>query len=136
MPSRTAVVDVDMSKVSALILENLDYEGIVEARRRNWSLLSTRLRQLAPPVFGFLPSGVCPLFYPLLCDDKVALGERLARRGIETVDFWNQGHPSCPVDAFPEVAALRRRVLELPLHQDLTPDDMAYLALAVEEELP
>jgi dTDP-4-amino-4,6-dideoxygalactose transaminase len=33
------------------------------------------------------------------------------------------------------VDALRRGVLELPLHQDLGPDDMEYLASAVEEVL-
>jgi dTDP-4-amino-4,6-dideoxygalactose transaminase len=128
-------VDVDMSKVSALILENLDYDAIVAARRRNWSLLHARLRELSAPVQDALPSGICPLFYPLLCDDKAAVAARLALRGVETVEFWNTGHPACPVDAFPEVAALRRRVLELPLHQDLTPEDMAYLAAAVEEAL-
>ncbi len=128
-----ASADVAMSRLSALVLENLDYEAIVEARRRNWFLLFSRLRDVAPPIQLELPPGVCPLFYPLACQDKQAVAARLLARGIETVDFWRDGHPACPRDDFPEVAALRRRVLELPLHQDLTPDDMAYLASAVEE---
>jgi dTDP-4-amino-4,6-dideoxygalactose transaminase len=130
-----AAVDLGMSPLSALVLRNLDAEAIVAARRRNWFLLLGRLRDLAPPVLSELPPGVCPLFYPLVTDDKAGLRERLAARGVETVDFWRTHHPSCPEGAFPEVDALRRRVLELPLHQDLTPEDMAYVARAVEESL-
>jgi dTDP-4-amino-4,6-dideoxygalactose transaminase len=128
-----AHVDLGMSRLSEVVLGNLDFDGIVAARRRNYFLLLGRLRDLAPPVLAELPPGVCPLFYPLLCDDKRAVQARLAERGIETVDFWSTGHPACDVSQFPEVAALRRRVLELPTHQDLQPEDMAYIARAVEE---
>lgn len=131
-----AAADVGMSALTRVILENVDFEGAVLARRRNWFLLFARLRELAPPVQLELPPGACPLFYPLLVEDKAGVAARLAARGIETVEFWNTGHPACDDGCFPEVAALRRRVLELPLHQDLDPDDMAYLAAAVEEALP
>ena len=98
------------------------------ARRRNYFLLLGRLRDRVPPVFGELPAGACPLFYPLLCEDKAAVAARLAARRIEAVDFWREGHPLCPAGEFPEAEALRRRVLELPVHQDLAPEDMAHLA--------
>lgn len=127
--------DVGMSRVSRLVLENLDYDRIVEARRRNFALLLARLREFAPPVQAALPRGTCPLFYPLVCEDKLAVAARLAARGVETVDFWSRGHPSCDRAAFPEVDGLRRRVLELPIHQDLTAEDMAHVAVAVEEAL-
>jgi dTDP-4-amino-4,6-dideoxygalactose transaminase len=127
---------VGMSGLTELILENLDFDAIVATRRRNWDLLDGWLRDVAPRVSLELSRGVCPLFYPLLCRDKEAVGAGLLARGIETVDFWREGHPACPPQAFPEVEALRRGVLELPLHQDLTPDDMAYVASAVEEVLP
>lgn len=127
--------DVGMSRLTELILENLDFDAIVAARRRNWTLLDARLQDLAPRVTPELSRGVCPLFYPLLCRDKESVAVRLLARGIETVDFWRDGHPACPREAFPEVQALREGVLELPLHQDLTPDDMDYLASAVEEVL-
>ncbi len=127
--------DVGMSRLAELVLENLDYDAIVAARRRNWKLLDARLRPLAPRVTPEPTRGVCPLFYPLLCKDKESVAARLLARGIETVDFWRDGHPACPREDFPEVQALREGVLELPLHQDLTPDDMDYLASAVEEVL-
>ncbi len=130
-----AAADVGMSRLTEVILDNLDYDQIVEARRRNWSLLFSRLREVAPPVHRELPAGVCPLFYALVCKEKESAAARLLARGVETVNFWRDGHPACPRGAFPEVDALRHGVLELPLHQDLTPDDMDYLASAVEEVL-
>jgi dTDP-4-amino-4,6-dideoxygalactose transaminase len=128
-------VDVAMSGLTRLIAENLDYDAIVNARRRNWFLLFSRLRDVAPPVHTELPAGTCPLFYPLVCPDKESVARRLGARGIETVDFWRDGHPACPREDFPEAEALRRRVLEIPLHQDLGPEDMAYLAATIEEAL-
>ena len=128
-----ASAGLGMSPLSGLVLRNLDAEEIVAARRRNWFLLLGRLRELSPPPFGELPPGVCPLFYPLLTDRKREVAARLAERGVETVDFWRTHHPSCPEGAFPEADLLRRRVLEIPCHQDLAPEDVAYVARAVEE---
>lgn len=128
-------VHLGMSRLSEAIARRVDAAAVVAARRRNYFLLLGRLRERVPPVFAEVPAGVSPLFYPLLCDDKAAVKARLAARGIETVDFWRSGHPLCPADAFPEVAMLRRRVLELPLHQDLSPEDMAFIARCVKEAL-
>jgi hypothetical protein len=130
------LVELGMSGLSRFVAERLDVAGIVAARRRNYFLLLGRLRERVPPVFGELPAGACPLFYPLLVDDKAALAARLAARRIETVDFWRDAHPLCPPNEFPETEALRRRVLELPVHQDLSPEDVASVAQAVEEALP
>jgi hypothetical protein len=127
--------DLGMSPLSSLVAHRLDPAEIVAARRRNYFLLLGRLRDRVPPVFGEVPAGACPLFYPLLCDDKAALAEKLLAQGIETVDFWREGHPLCPASEFPETAALRRKVLELPVHQDLGPEDMAAVARAVLEAL-
>lgn len=130
-----ARVDLGMSMLSELIARRVDHEGVVAARRRNYFLLLGRLRGRATPVFTELPPGVSPLFFPLSCDDKRAVKARLAARGIETVDFWRTGHALCPADAFPEVAALRSRILEVPCHQDLGPEDMAWLGRCVQEAL-
>jgi dTDP-4-amino-4,6-dideoxygalactose transaminase len=127
--------DLGMSGISAAIARRLDAGAIVAARRRNYFLLLGRLRDRVPPVFPELPAGASPLFYPLLCDDKTVVQAKLAARGVETVDFWREGHPLCDVDTYPEVAQLRRRVLELPVHQDLSPEDMAYVARVAREAL-
>ena len=130
-----ADVQLGMSAASHLILRNQDFAGIVERRRRNYFLLYAMLRDLAPPVTGELKPGVCPLFYPMPVDDKAAAMARLLARGVETVDFWRVRHPALPAGAFPEVDRLRERVLELPVHQDLSPADAEHVANCVRELL-
>jgi dTDP-4-amino-4,6-dideoxygalactose transaminase len=127
--------DLGMSPLSSLVARRLDPAEIVATRRRNYFLLLGRLHDRVPPVFGEVPPGACPLFYPLLCEDKAQVAAKLLARGIETVDFWREGHALCRADDFPETASLRRRVLELPVHQDLGPDDMAAIADAAGEAL-
>lgn len=128
-------VGLGMSALSQAIARRLDAGAIVAARRRNYFLLLGRLRERVPPLLAEVPAGVSPLFYPLVCEDKAAVKAQLAARGIEAVDFWRTGHPLCAPEEFPEVTALRRRVLELPVHQDLQPEDMAYVARCVRESL-
>jgi hypothetical protein len=130
-----ALVRLGMSPLATAVARRLDPAAIVAARRRNYFLLLGRLRERVPPVFGELPAGAAPLFYPLAVDDKAAIAARLGARRIETVDFWREGHPLCPPGEFPEAEALRRRILELPVHQDLGPEDMAHVARSVEEAL-
>jgi len=122
-----------MSALAWRIALAQDFDAIVERRRRNYFLLLSHLRDVAPPLFSQLSPGVCPLFYPLRVADKAKVAERLQARGIETVNFWRRGHSSCPAGSFPDAEALRREVLEIPVHQDLNPREMARLAVAVRE---
>ena len=128
-------VDLGMSAASHLVLRNQDAATIVERRRRNYFLLYAMLRDVAPPVTGELKPGVCPLFYPMPIEDKAGAMARLLARGVETVDFWRLRHPAVPAGLFPEVDRLREHVLELPVHQDLSPADAEHVANCVRELL-
>jgi dTDP-4-amino-4,6-dideoxygalactose transaminase len=128
-------VDMGMSPLAQRIAQAQDLEGIVERRRRNFFFLLGRLRDVSPPLFNQLPPGVCPLFYPLVVEDKAEVMARLHALGIETIDFWRDFHPACDASAFPEVAQLRRTLVEVPCHQDLTPELMTDVADAVRSAL-
>jgi hypothetical protein len=128
-------VHLGMSAASHLVLRNQNYAEIVERRRRNYFLLYAMLRDVAPPVTGELKPGVCPLFYPVAVEDKAGAMARLLARGVETVDFWRLRHPALPLGAFPEVDQLRETVLELPVHQDLSPADAEHVAVCTRELL-
>ena len=130
-----SAVKLGMSAASHIVLRNQDTGGIVERRRRNYFFLYAALRDVAPPVFGELPPGVCPLFYGVALQDKAGAMARLLARGVETVDFWRVRHPLVPAGAFPEVEKLRETILELPVHQDLSPADMDHVAACVRELL-
>jgi dTDP-4-amino-4,6-dideoxygalactose transaminase len=128
-------VHLGMSALSHLVLRNQDFAAIVERRRRNYFLLYAMLRDVAPPVTGELKPGICPLFYPVSVEDKAGAMARLMARGVETVDFWRTRHPAVPAGAYPEVDRLREHVLELPVHQDLSPADMEYVGTCMRELL-
>ncbi len=128
-------VGLGMSAASHVVLRNQDFAGIVERRRRNYFLLYAMLRDVAPPVTGELTSGVCPLFYPIHIANKANAMARLLARGVETVDFWRLRHPVVRAGEFPEVDKLRESILELPVHQDLSPADAEHVAQCVKELL-
>jgi dTDP-4-amino-4,6-dideoxygalactose transaminase len=128
-------VDLGMSPLTKRIAMAQDLEGLIERRRRNYFFLLGRLREAATPLFNQLPPGVCPLFYPLVVQDKAEVMARLHARGIDAIDFWRRFHPACDASSFPEVAQLRRSIVEIPCHQDLTPELMAAVADAVREAM-
>ena len=130
-----SAVKLGMSAMSHLVLRNQDWPAIVERRRRNYFLLYATLRDVAPPVTGELKPGVCPLFYAMPTRDKAGAMARLLARGVETVDFWRVRHPVVQAGEFPEVDRLRESVLELPVHQDLSPADVDHVASCVRELL-
>jgi len=126
------MVNLGASSLAKRLAKGADAQAIVRARRRNFETLMAlvpRERQL----FDKLPRDVCPLIFPVLVEDKASAVRTLSRRGIEAIPFWSIPHPAVPMGAFPEADYLRAHVLEVPVHQDLVPDDMAYLAAALAE---
>ncbi len=124
-----------IAPASLRIAVRSEARSVVEARRRNYYALLSRLREVCPPMVQELPSGACPLFYPLWTEDKRALQQALAQEGIESIDFWREGSPLVPPGKFPDVEALRAHVLELPIHQDLDLGDIERIARTVKRAL-
>jgi perosamine synthetase len=109
-----------MSPLCRRILAGQKFETIVHLRRRNYLRLLHHLRHISPPVFPELPPGICPLFYPLQTRNKRTVLDHLLERGVEAVNFWSPISSVIPEGEFPEVDELRRTIVELPCHQDLT----------------
>ena len=122
-----------MSALSRRIGLAQDTESIVATRRANYAFLRHALADAAPPFLAELPRGACPLFYPLEVREKAAVLDTLRARGIDAVDFWDSFHASCDAAAFPEVAELRRSIVEIPCHQDLGEDVLADVAAVTRE---
>jgi len=120
-------VDLAMSGVSARLLDRLAFENIRNKRIENYRLLDAQLDSRVVRVFSGLPKGVCPLFLPVLVPDKAAAARALQRCGIDALEFWNDGGVSGG-EMCPDTRFLRAHVLELPIHQDLTPVQIAYMA--------
>lgn len=120
-----------MNRLVHLILAGLPFSAIAGARHRNFTRLAERLRPLGASMFEELDPGVCPLFFPIVVRDKAAVLRELEARGIQAINFWSLSSPRVPDGAYPEVDAMRRTVVELPCHQDLTPQHMDRIADAV-----
>ena len=123
-----ARANLNMSRLSHWVLGNQDYDAIVDRRRRNYLHLFDRLKKITAPIFEDLPRGVCPLFYPLRVRNKATMLKALFDRGVETINFWSTPPDIVPEGAFPAVEALRRSIIELPIHQDLSPRSIDWIA--------
>jgi len=121
-------VNIGMSKVSHHLLKRFDYEWIRKRRRENFLLMRQRLTGKATFLRQDLPEGVCPLFFPILVPRKHAAAEALLEHGINTVEFWNYGDPEAARLPSSDASFLRDHVLELPIHQDVSLEQVEYIA--------
>jgi len=124
-------VDLAMSRLSERLLDRMDFAGIRRRRVENYRALAGLMQGEALAVFPEMDDGICPLFFPILVHDKHAAAVALQSRGVDALEFWNDsvepdGHEMCAQTRF-----FRDHVLELPVHQDLTPAHLAYIARQV-----
>ena len=123
-------VDLAMSGLSARLLDRLDFSDIRRRRIENYRLLDAQLDASVERVFPSLPDGVCPLFFPIIVDDKAAAARALQQRGVDALEFWNESMESGS-EMGADARFLRRHVLELPIHQDLTAKHLTHVAREV-----
>ncbi len=121
-------VNVAMSSICTIVMKQLDYDRIRRKRRENYLLLRQKLEGRVTMLREDLNEGVCPLFFPILVPDKHAAARALWQRGIGAVEFWNEVRPLAEQDSGPDAQYLRAHVLELPIHQDLGPPQVEYIA--------
>ncbi len=126
-----ANVDIGMAPLSRRLLPRFDYEAIKKRRRENFYLLREEFAGEA--VRADLAPGVCPLFFPLLVADKRHAARALWSRGVMATELWNEGDVSVSSHEGKDSRFLRRHVLELPIHQDLSRHHIAYMARQVKE---
>jgi hypothetical protein len=130
-----SAVGLGMSHLARHVLRTADGPEIVRRRRAHWLFLHERLGGPGRSPWAELPQGTCPLFYALRVADKDRTLATLRARGVAAVDFWRFGHPAVEQGHFPETEALRRQVVEIPCHQDLSPEQLERLALAAREAI-
>ena len=123
-----ANLNIGMSPFCHRLLNRFDYESIRQKRRRNYRLMHEKLAGRAPLWGQELEKGVCPLFFPLLVPDKRTAARALWKRGIAAVELWNYGYPEARGEEGRDARFLRDHVLELPIHQDVTPRQVEYIA--------
>jgi hypothetical protein len=124
-------VDTGMSSLCHWLLAHFDYEMIRSRRRENFQGLGHRLWGKINLLPVKLAEGVCPLFFPILVEDKKAVAADLTRRGIGVVELWNEGDPEANGADSEDALFLRKHVLELPIHQNVSEAQLDYIAREV-----
>ncbi|MGH9797954.1 MAG: DegT/DnrJ/EryC1/StrS family aminotransferase [Candidatus Polarisedimenticolia bacterium] len=121
-------LEIGMSRAAARLLAGFDYAAIVAARRRNYRILLNALAGRGLSLREDLPEGVCPLFFPILVEDKPATARALRQYGIEAVEFWDYGYPEARDREGPDARFLRRHLLEIPIHQEVRTEQVEFMA--------
>lgn len=121
-------VNIAMSPISDRLMAGLEYDQIRRRRRENFLQMQARLDGSVTMPRDDLKEGVCPLFFPILVEDKHSAARALWDRGIGAVEFWNDVDPLVDRHSGPDARYLRAHVLELPIHQDVTPKQVDYIA--------
>jgi dTDP-4-amino-4,6-dideoxygalactose transaminase len=126
-----ADVDLAMSRLSRRLIATLDFADIRRRRVENYRRLAERLDPDVIKMFPTVPEGACPLFFPIVVSDKHLAAEALRARGVDAVEFWNDSCEPGGHEMGPDARFLRRHVLELPIHQDLTARHIDHVARQV-----
>lgn len=120
-------VDLQMSTTSQRLLRRFNFTDIRRKRVDNYRTLANALNCPVTHFHQGLDEGVCPLFYPIVASDKAAAARQLRARGVQALEFWNHGADAIAGESS-DVRYLRSHVLALPIHQDLSPRHLSYMA--------
>lgn len=125
------LVGYGVSRWTCQLIRFTNRERVVARRRANYERLVRWLRPYVAIPFPELEPGVCPLLLPVLVPNREQVQAQLEALGVQSGNFWPASHPTCPPELAAEVAPWRERCLELPIHQELSQDDIDRVAKAV-----
>jgi perosamine synthetase len=130
-------LDKRSSWFSRHIVARASHARIVQRRRANYLQLQQALAGLpgCRPLFAALPEGACPWLFPLLVDAPQPLFERLHAAGVPMTRFAETLWPGVDASVCVNSAELSRRVIALPVHQELRADELAWMTLTVRAAL-
>lgn len=130
-------LDKRSSWFSRMVLRRASHARIVTLRRAHYLHLQQALAGLpgCRPLFGQLPAQACPWMFPLWVDDPEPLFARLVSGGVPVTRFAQSLWPSVDESVCANSVALSRQVLAFPCHQELRPDELAWLAKAIRAAL-
>ncbi|MGI9293321.1 MAG: DegT/DnrJ/EryC1/StrS family aminotransferase [Pseudomonadales bacterium] len=124
-----------ISDISLRAIKATNSNEITARRRANFSVLlaSAQWSDLLLPLYKELPTGVCPLYFPIITADPDALIDFLEDHSLPAVFWWPTEHPAVPWGEFPDAAYLKSHLVAIPVHQELSPDDLQAYALALQQ---
>lgn len=124
-----AWIDRRSSLYSRWVMKTASHRRIAALRRANYLQLQAALAGLpgCRPLFPALPEQVYPWGFPLQVDQPQALFEQLKRAGVPIIRFAEFPMPGVDAATCPVSRDLARRVFNFPCHQELRPDELAWM---------
>lgn len=122
-----------VSKMTKYLLPKILNEKTANRRRENYRFLLQYLGDMVPAPFTYLPEGASPFAFPVEVNEPREFLAKLRLRGVMGLLFWLNPHPSLPVENFPRSKSLREGVIALPVHQELTFENLQQIVDAVKE---
>jgi CelD/BcsL family acetyltransferase involved in cellulose biosynthesis/dTDP-4-amino-4,6-dideoxygalactose transaminase len=123
-------VDAPIGAATVRLLPRIADADAAARRRANARMLADGLGAHVSPPFDGVADGAAPFVLPVRTRDKAALVHRLARAGIEALDFWSYAHPRLDPAQFPAIADRRASTVALPVHQELGPAQLDRIVAA------
>jgi len=131
---RPTLVKWGISDASMRIIKGAQLDRIKEVRRANFCRYLNHFLNECPYgmtiPFKQIPDGVCPLFFPVIIEgdgDREKLYQALKHLGITTHPWWNTFHKAVKWDKYPDAVYLKKRMLGLPVHQDVDKQHIDYI---------
>ena len=123
------LTDRTISKISDKIAKKTSITGVVNKRRANFRHYLTLLANAKNirPLFGHLPTGVNPLHFPILVEDRPALCKKLNELSIAAVAWWAGYHRQLCWQDYPNACYLKDHLVALPIHQQLDERHVQYI---------
>ncbi|WP_229423028.1 DegT/DnrJ/EryC1/StrS family aminotransferase [Telluria aromaticivorans] len=123
-------VDKRSAWFSRAVMKLASSRRICTLRRRHYLALEEATRGLpgCRPLFFTLPEGVVPWQFPLLLDDPEFVFARLHAAGVPLVRFAHARWPGVDAGTCANSSMLAQRVIAFPCHQELRPNELAWMA--------
>jgi dTDP-4-amino-4,6-dideoxygalactose transaminase len=110
---------------TALIPRIVEWKA-AQRRRSNYGVLQREIGDRVEALFDEAPVGACPIAFLFRIDPRQrgSAHESLAAQGVRLARFWQVPHPSVPSNGFDRSRELRSSVVGLPVHQELSANDL------------
>jgi perosamine synthetase len=122
-----------MSKLSQNIAAVSNPIEIIRLRRRNYKLLEERFQRISGfcSIFDGLGPGICPLSLPIRVSNRAEFLRRLHQLKIRPFVFGAHAHATLSGELREGAAWMRDEIVTLPVHQQLSTDQLDRLANSI-----
>ncbi|MFZ1865382.1 MAG: DegT/DnrJ/EryC1/StrS family aminotransferase [Polyangiales bacterium] len=115
------------------------FDEIAARRVRNYELLAAEIDEVQGVrlFWPSLPKGAAPLNLPVLIDevDRFGVYKRMRARGVGVVALYHTLVDAIEAEAFPTSHEISRKILNLPIHQDVESEDVGIIAGALKRAI-